>query len=586
MPNCAFYNCFHSRRYKNVSLFQIPVPRNSDSEFTFHRKEEARNGWINAILRTRQLDANLKTQIENNNIHICECHFKEEYIENFSKRKSLQTGSIPTENLPVKSFDHLSTSFTSAPRKEPAPRHVSQETTIIYASLDNFDAYLKKAGRYPYFQGWNWFKEGNNTVIEFKESEYLIAKFSVRVEYTLNYTVLVYGWALPNDHPIYVSNERSLQCCNFKTLCNEIVSLGICKGTLFSLKSSKSVKTQLVPLLPNDSSPQYRTVEYCRALSCRVLVSSILSDSKQLQCESCSRESNSNVGNFNVASVKCKTPLSCLSKEQLIATVKDTRVDLKEAKLKCAQLERRVQRMENEIKHHGIRIETGLEKELTSIITNTSLEATPHMKLVWEQQKKALNQQSNFGNRWHPHFIRFCLSIYSKSPIVYQELRDSGTMQLPSSRTLRSYRNNFKPGAGYLPENIKSLISRTKGFLDKDRWIVVMFDEMKIKCNLVFDKHSGRLIGFVDLGDPDINYSTFDKIEPATHVLAFYVRGIITKLQFMLGYFFTRDVVSYQLMPLFWRGVAILQLKVNLNVIAAVSDGASPNCKFYQLLYW
>jgi hypothetical protein len=51
----------------------------------------------------------------------------------------------------------------------------------------------------------------------------------------------------------------------------------------------------------------------------------------------------------------------------------------------------------------------------------------------------------------------------------------------------------------------------------------------------------------------------------------------------MLGYFFTRDVVSYQLMPLFWRGVAILQLKANLNVIAAVSDGASPNRKFYQL---
>ena len=127
---------------------------------------------------------------------------------------------------------------------------------------------------------------------------------------------------------------------------------------------------------------------------------------------------------------------------------------MKEAKLKCAQLERRVQRMENEIKHHGIRIETGLEKDLTSIITNTPLEATPHMKLVWEQQKKALSQQSNFGHRWHPHFTRFCLSIYSKSPIVYQELRDSGTMQLPSSRTLRSYRNNFKPGAGYLPENI------------------------------------------------------------------------------------------------------------------------------------
>ena len=31
---------------------------------------------------------------------------------------------------------------------------------------------------------------------------------------------------------------------------------------------------------------------------------------------------------------------------------------------------------------------------------------------------------------------------------------------------------------------------------------------MKIKSNLVFDKHSGELIGFVDLGDPDTNFAT------------------------------------------------------------------------------
>ena len=78
-----------------------------------------------------------KHRSKKNNIHICESNFKEEYIENFSKRKSLQTGSIPTENLPVKSLDHLGASFTSAPRKEPAPRDVSQETTILNVSLDN-----------------------------------------------------------------------------------------------------------------------------------------------------------------------------------------------------------------------------------------------------------------------------------------------------------------------------------------------------------------------------------------------------------------------------------------------------------------
>ena len=33
-------------------------------------------------------------------------------------------------------------------------------------------------------------------------------------------------------------------------------------------------------------------------------------------------------------------------------------------------------------------------------------------------------------------------------------------------------------------------------------------DEMKIQSNHVFDKVSGELIGFVDLGDPMTNFAT------------------------------------------------------------------------------
>lgn len=104
MPNCAFYNCFDSRQYKQVSWFQISIPRNSVSESTFHRKEDARISWIKAILRTRQLDTNLKKQRQNDNIHICEINFKEEYIENFPKRKTLKTRSFPKEKRPCQKF--------------------------------------------------------------------------------------------------------------------------------------------------------------------------------------------------------------------------------------------------------------------------------------------------------------------------------------------------------------------------------------------------------------------------------------------------------------------------------------------------
>ena len=45
----------------------------------------------------------------------------------------------------------------------------------------------------------------------------------------------------------------------------------------------------------------------------------------------------------------------------------------------------------------------------------------------------------------------------------------------------------------------------------------------------------------------------------------------------------TKDVTSYQIMPLFWKCVSVLELVCNLWVCAAVCDGASPNRLFFQL---
>ena len=64
------------------------------------------------------------------------------------------------------------------------------------------------------------------------------------------------------------------------------------------------------------------------------------------------------------------------------------------------------------------------------------------------------------------------------------------------------------------------------------------FDEMKIMSNLVFDKVTGEVIGSVDLGDPDINFATFEKADAvATHAVVFLVRGVCTELKFSLTYF-------------------------------------------------
>ena len=44
------------------------------------------------------------------------------------------------------------------------------------------------------------------------------------------------------------------------------------------------------------------------------------------------------------------------------------------------------------------------------------------------------------------------------------------------------------------------------------------FDEMKIKESLVFNKKSNELVGYVDIGDTELNYGTFDDTNQlATH---------------------------------------------------------------------
>ena len=62
---------------------------------------------------------------------------------------------------------------------------------------------------------------------------------------------------------------------------------------------------------------------------------------------------------------------------------------------------------------------------------------------------------------------------------------------------------------------------------------------MKIKSNLVFDKHSGELIGYLDPGEPEKNFATIEEENNtlATHALVFYLRG--TNLKYSFAYFAT-----------------------------------------------
>ena len=69
--NCSIFGCGTSRKNVGVGIFRIPSELDELSKKT-------REAWINIITKDRVVDENLRRQINNGNLYVCEKHFKKE----------------------------------------------------------------------------------------------------------------------------------------------------------------------------------------------------------------------------------------------------------------------------------------------------------------------------------------------------------------------------------------------------------------------------------------------------------------------------------------------------------------------------
>jgi hypothetical protein len=443
---------------------------------------------------------------------------------------------------------------------------------------------------------WQIKKDGDDQLkVELRDDIHGIPKYTVVVNSGLEFTVFVYNWPVPDDHLIYKERSRCARKENIiellvivehSSLCeglppiDEVLSIAVDPTAKIDNPPQGTVFRHSIPKVVNNEEANFQSTVSYRSVDCKVIVNDECVSQPQL-CQPCTSTLNATKrasrrkSKASAEPAKSRAPLSACGPEKLKATVQATRVE-------CKQLEDHLQEMQRKIEQEGVGVSRSLETDLLKIMGRQSLEATPHMKFFWEQQM-ALLQTEKMGRRYHPQIIRFALSVHAKSPAAYREIRESGALILPSERVLRDYKNYFKPKAGINVENIESLKEKTKEFTSVQRYVAIVMDEMKIQSNLVFDKVSGDLIGFIDLGDPMTNTAFLDEDVVATHALVFLVRGLCTDLKHVIAYYFTGDVTSYQLMPMFWKAVSVLELSLNLWVCAAVNDGASPNRKFFRL---
>ena len=61
------------------------------------------------------------------------------------------------------------------------------------------------------------------------------------------------------------------------------------------------------------------------------------------------------------------------------------------------------------------------------------------------------------------------------------------------------------------------------------------------------------------------------------------IRSVVNPLTYSFATFATNGITAFQIFPIFWKAVAILEQSCHLKVIAAVADGAAPNRKFFKM---
>ena len=195
-----------------------------------------------------------------------------------------------------------------------------------------------------------------------------------------------------------------------------------------------------------------------------------------------------------------------------------------------------------------------------------------------------------------PPCLYFCcediFSLIQKSFLgAYEQIRQSGFLELPHRTTLNTYTGFTDICTGFNPDVIKFMIQDcfTDSPKNHECEIALLFDEMQIKAGLVFNRHSGKLVGFTEIGSINEELEEFERKvkgkttkQLATHVFCIMARGLLMHMNYPIGYYYCHGFTSNQIFPVIWEGVRIMEMS-GFCVRAFVSDGAAPNRRFYQL---
>ena len=470
-------------------------------------------------------------------------------------------------------------------KREMAANSITQEPPTCYKT---FDELVKRSLALKLNAQWNIdVLPDQSMLVSQRQAQFTISSFEIHVNADLIFTIRVFGWLIPQENILYRKYSRSMENVTLSSLISELEHNFICSGiTQADLQTSHAFIHHIVPMqfdyMSSSSTPLCQKVFY-RSPGCLIIV---IKDGDT--CTECCQLLKKETKLLKRKRENLATPAKLNAPIQFTSPMR-VKLALKQHRDENKLLKKEIASLKTEIESKSVPVSDQLNTDIQSIMKQASPQSvSPFMKLFWQEQLKYIDTAKK-GVRYHPMLIRYCLNLASKSPAAYDDIRfneekGTGFLILPSRRRLRDYKNFIRPQRGFNHEIIKELCNRTKNFSEKEKYVAISFDEMRIQQDLVWDKHTGDLIGFVDLGDKELNVATLEGTDAlANHVLVLMVRGLTNPFKFSLATFATTGSTCFQMFPLLWKAISILELTCGLKVVAETCDGASSNRKLFKM---
>ena len=148
----------------------------------------------------------------------------------------------------------------------------------------------------------------------------------------------------------------------------------------------------------------------------------------------------------------------------------------------------------------------------------------------------------------------------------------------------------FSNKVGFSNEEDKAIVEAADLSKDLNKYVTLVMDEMYIKSDLVYDKHDGTLIGFVNIGDVNNQLLDFQALihngesrsSLATTMMVFMVKGLLHNFNYPYAQFACGSMSGDLIFDPIWEAIARLE-RIGFFVLALCCDGASSNCKFFKL---